>query len=189
MEEELLIKRCINGEPSAQRKIYEKYAPSMLAVCMRYVKNKEVATDLMHDGFIRLFTKIDTYSGTGVFAGWVRRIFVNTALEYLRHNDALRFSVDIDSAVYLSSEDWSVIDKISADELMGYITELPDKFRTVFNMYAVEGYSHAEIAKELNIQEVTSRTQYARAKQALQKIIKENSKYIVWNEATNTDAK
>ena len=182
MEEELLIKKCVRGDPSAQRKIYEKYAPQMLAVCARYVKNKDVAIDLMHDGFIRLFTKIDTYTGTGVFAGWVRRIFVNTALEYLRHNDALKFSVDIDSAAYLSSEDWSIIDKMSADELMSYITELPDKFRAVFNMYAVEGYSHAEIAKELNIQEVTSRTQYARAKQALQKIIKDNNKHIAWND-------
>ena len=149
--------------------MYEKYAPIMMGICLRYVKNKELARDLMHDGFVRLFSKIDTYSGSGVFTAWARKIFVNTILEYLRHNDALRFTANIDDVVYLQNDEVSVFERISANELLECMSELPDGFRTVFNMYAVEGYSHAEIAKELNINEGTSRSQYARARQMLQK--------------------
>lgn len=171
MDDQLLIDGCLRGNLRAQHKMYEKYAPMMMSVCLRYVKDKETARDLMHDGFIRLFTKLNTYSGSGAFAGWVRKIFVNTALEYLRRNDALKFSTDIEDAVYLQNADVSVFDQLSANELLECIAELPSGFRTVFNMYAIEGYSHAEIAERLNINEGTSRSQYARARQMLQKKI------------------
>jgi RNA polymerase sigma-70 factor (ECF subfamily) len=128
---------------------------------------------LLQDGFIKLFDKIHTYSGTGSFVGWMRKIFVNTALEYLRHNDVLKYSADVDCAINIESSEESPIDKISADELMECIMELPSGFRTVFNMFAIEGYSHAEIAEQLGIQEGTSRSQYARARVLLQqKILK-----------------
>jgi len=174
MEDRTLIDGCIKGESRAQRQLYEKYAPAMMSVCFRYVREKETACDLMHDGFVTLFTKIHTYSGNGSFPAWVKKVFVNTALEYLRKNDALRFSADIDGAYYLEDPDFSVFEQMSANELLECIGRLPDGYRTVFNMYAIEGYSHAEIARRLNIKESTSQSQYARARQFLQKMVENN---------------
>lgn len=171
--DEQLIKECIKKDIRAQKQLYEKYAPLMMSVCLRYVRDKEIAQNLLQDGFIKLFDKIHTYSGTGSFVGWMRKVFVNTALEYLRHNDVFKYSMDVDAAFNVESEEESPIDKISADELMRCIAELPSGFRTVFNMFAIEGYSHAEIAERLGIQEGSSRSQYARARTLLQqKIIK-----------------
>jgi RNA polymerase sigma-70 factor (ECF subfamily) len=169
-DEQKLIQGCLNCEPWAQKKIYETHASAMMSVCVRYVPDRETARDLLQDGFVKLFTKIDSYSGAGSFAGWMRRIFVTTALEHLRRNDALKQSVDIDEYDnYIENVDVTVLDKISADDLMKCIGELPHGFRTVFNLYAIEGYSHAEIAKELNISEATSRSQFMRARKILQK--------------------
>ena len=171
MEDHSLITKCIKGESRAQKQLYEKYAPAMMSICLRYVHEKETARDLMHDGFVTLFTKIHTYSGNGSFPAWVKKIFVNTALEYLRRNDILRFSTDINDAYYFEDTDISVFEQISANELLECICKLPDCYRTVFNMYAIEGYSHAEIAQIMDIQESTSRSQYARGRQLLQKIV------------------
>ncbi|MDR1169783.1 MAG: sigma-70 family RNA polymerase sigma factor [Prevotellaceae bacterium] len=177
--DEQLIKECIKKDIRAQKQLYEKYASLMMSVCLRYVKDRDIAQNLLQDGFIKLFDKIHTYSGTGSFVGWMRKIFVNTSLEYLRHNDVLKHSMNIDVAFNIESKEESPIDKISADELMKCITELPVGFRTVFNMFAIEGYSHAEIAEMLGIHEGTSRSQYARARTLLQqkimKLIKEVS--------------
>ncbi|MDR3245234.1 MAG: sigma-70 family RNA polymerase sigma factor [Prevotellaceae bacterium] len=173
--DEQLIKGCIKKDIRAQKQLYEKYSPLMMSVCFRYVKDREIAQNLLQDGFIKLFDKIHTYSGTGSFVGWMRRIFVNTALEHLRRNDVFKYSTDVDAAFDVESEDESPVDKISAAELMQCIAELPQGFRTVFNMFAIEGYSHAEIAERLGIQESTSRSQYARARTLLQqKIMKLN---------------
>ena len=171
MEDRLLISKCIKGEPHAQKQLYEKYAPTMMSTCLRYVHEKETARDLMHDGFVTLFTKIHTYSGNGSFPAWVKKIFVSTALEYLRRNDILRFSMDIDDVCHFEDTNISVFEQMSVNELLDCVCKLPDHYRIVFNMYAVEGYSHAEIAQILNIQESTSRSQYARARQLLQKMI------------------
>ena len=171
MEDHFLINECIKGESKAQKQLYEKYAPAMMSICFRYVREKETAYDLLQDGFVTLFTKIHTYSGNGSFPAWVRKVFVNTALEYLRRNDILRFSTDIDNACHLEDTDVSIFEQMSANELLECIGRLPDKYRIVFNMCAIEGYSHAEIAQMLNIQESASRTQYVRARQFLQKMI------------------
>jgi RNA polymerase sigma-70 factor (ECF subfamily) len=171
--DEQLIKKCIKKDIRAQRQLYEKYAPLMMSVCLRYVRDREIAQNLLQDGFVKLFDKLHTYSGSGSFVGWMRKIFVNTALEYLRHNDVFKYSTDVDFAFGIESEEESPVDKISADELMQCITELPPGFRTVFNMFAIEGYTHAEIAEQLGIQEGTSRSQYARARTLLQqKVLK-----------------
>ncbi|NDW10851.1 RNA polymerase sigma factor [Dysgonomonas sp. 520] len=170
MNEKLLIARCKRGESQAYRELYELYAPAMMSVCMRYVNNKETAQDLLQEGFIKIFTKIDTYSETGAFSGWIRRIFVTTALQYLRSNDALKQSVDIEECEgYINDMDFSALDQISADELMASIAELPEGYRTVFNLFALEGYSHSEIAEMLGVKESTSRSQFVRAKKILQK--------------------
>jgi RNA polymerase sigma-70 factor (ECF subfamily) len=148
----------------------EMHASTMMAVCYRYVNDRETARDLLQDGFIKVFTKADTYSGTGSFGGWMRRIFVTTALEFLRQKDALKQTDSLDDwAGSIDNEDETIIEKLSAADLMHCIAKLPDGYRTVFNLYAIEGYSHAEIAQMLGINEATSRSQFMRARKILQK--------------------
>lgn len=171
-DEQQLIAACIKGKSWAQKAIYDQYAPIMMSVCVRYVTDRETARDLLQDGFIKLFAKIESYSGTGAFGGWVRRIFVTTALEHLRRNDALRQSANLDDVGYsIQNDDISVVDKMSADDILKCIATLSTGYRTVFNLYAIEGYSHAEIAESLKISEATLRSQYMRARKILQKNI------------------
>ena len=127
----------------------------------------------MQEGFIKVFTAIDSYTGNGSFEGWIRRIFINTALEYLRRNDILRETVDIDDSEPMQEIDYSTVEQMSADELMELVAELPTGFRTVFNLFVVEGYNHKEIGEMLGITESTSRSQLTRAKKWLQKRISE----------------
>lgn len=163
MDEQLLIDGCKRGEASARKELYELYAPAMMSVCARYVHDRETARDLLQDGFIKVFTKIQTYSATGPFGAWLRRVFVTTALEYLRKYDALRSSAPIDEyGEQVEDVDASVLECIS---------RLPTGYRTVFNLYAIEGYTHKEIAAMLHIQEITSRSQFARARKALQEMV------------------
>ena len=176
-DEQRLITGCKKGETWAQKQVYELYASDMFSVCVRYVSDRETARDLLQDGFIKIFTKADSYSGTGSFAGWIRRIFVTTALEYLRQNKAFLESASLDDLSYLiEDEDVSILDKISADDLMTCVSNLPNGYRTVFNLYALEGYSHAEIANLLNISENTSRSQFMRARKILQEKVREMCK-------------
>ncbi|MDR0699936.1 MAG: sigma-70 family RNA polymerase sigma factor [Tannerella sp.] len=174
MDEKQLIKGCINGDRKAQKVLYDKYSRKMMGVCLRYVKDTEDARDLMQEGFIKLFTNLGTYTGNGSFDGWVRKIFVNCALERLRHHDILRDAGDIDDANCAEIPDETFVSKISSDELMSYVKSLPDGYRMVFNMFAIEGYSHKEISEKLHILESTSRSQYARARKLLQKMILNN---------------
>ena len=176
-DEQRLITGCKKGETWAQKQVYDLYASAMFSVCVRYVSDRETARDLLQDGFIKIFTKADSYSGTGSFAGWIRRIFVTTALEYLRQNKAFLESASLDELSYLiEDEDVSILDKISADDLMTCVSNLPNGYRTVFNLYALEGYSHAEIANLLNISENTSRSQFMRARKILQEKVREMCK-------------
>lgn len=145
----------------------------MFPVCLRYVGDRTLAEDILQDGFITLFTHIDNYKGEGSFEGWARRIFVTTALMHIRKKDALKMSDELESARSLKTDTTGQIAEIGYKELMEMVMSLPMGFRTVFNLYAVEGYSHKEIAKMLGISEVTSRTQYSRARAILQAKIKE----------------
>jgi len=174
MDEKQLIKGCINNDRKAQQALYDKYSGRMMAVCLRYVKDTEDARDLLQEGFIKLFMNIHRYTGDGLFDGWVRKIFVNCALERLRQQDVLRNADDIDETDYADIPDESTVSQLSADEIMVYVRSLPDGFRTVFNMFAIEGYSHKEIGEKLNITESTSRSQYMRARKLLQKMILQN---------------
>lgn len=140
----------------------------MLGVCLRYINDRETARDVLQEAFVKIFTNLDTYSGNGSFEGWIRRIVVNTALEYLRKTDVLKESVGLDQSGELVEPDASAISMFSATDLMRLIQSLPDGFRTVFNLYAIEGYSHKEISEMLDITESTSRSQYVRARQLLQ---------------------
>ena len=171
MDESQLIRGCRKGDRLAQKELYETYSRKMMGVCLRYVNDRETARDLLQDGFVKVFTSMDSYSGAGSFEGWMRKIFVNCALEYLRKSDVLRESTDLDNTAELIQTDSSVISSMSAAELMTLVHELPTGFRTVFNLFAIEGYSHKEISEMLNITESTSRSQFTRAKQMLQKRI------------------
>ncbi len=169
-DEKKLIEACRNGESWAQKLVYEQHASTMMSVCIRYVGDYETARDILQEGFIKVFTKIDSYTGAGAFAGWLRRVFVTTALEYLRQNNALKQSKELDD-FHNEFEDYqpSIIDKITAEELLSCVAQLAEGYRTVFNMYAIEGYSHAEIAEMLQISENTSRSQFMRGRNILQR--------------------
>ena len=146
--------------------------PSSIAIDDN-VGDREQAEDVLQDGFVTLFTRLDTYKGEGSFEGWARKIFVTTALMNLRKKDALKMSDDLEAARSLKAETSSQIQNLGYKELMNMIMELPAGFRTVFNMYAIEGYSHKEIGEILGISETTSRTQLSRARISLQNKIKE----------------
>ncbi len=167
-----LIEAAKKGDAKAQKQIYETYAPLMLSVCLRYMGDMDTAKDLLQDGFIKLFAKLDTFAGTGAFAGWVRRVFVTTCLESLRQKTALKLSTPLDYVDFnLHNDDLSVVDSMSADEIMQLIAELPESSRSVFNLFVIEGYSHAEIAELIGTTEVNSRTLFLRARRMLQQAI------------------
>ena len=147
-----------------------------MAVCLRYVGDRETAEDLLQEGFITLFSKLDSYSGTGSFEGWARKIFVNTALMHLRKTDVLKLSDDISEARSLSDEMPLPDRQLGYRQLLKLIASLPADARTVFNMYVVEGYSHKEIAEALGCTEATSRSKLQRARLRLQQLILQETK-------------
>ncbi len=173
MMEKYLIEGCKKRERKAQKELYEMYSRKMMGVCLRYVGDRETARDLLQEGFVRVFTSIDSYSEKGSFEGWLHKIFVNCALEYLRQSDVLREAVEYDYSVEQIVFDDLIISEISASELLRLVQELPNGLRAVFNLFAIEGYSHKEIAEMLRVTESTSRSQYVRAKQLLQRRINE----------------
>lgn len=171
---EQLVTGCKNGDRKAQKRLFDALAPKMLPLCMRYVGDRDTSEDLLQEGFVTLFSRLDSYSGAGSFEGWSRKIFVNTALMYLRKTDALKLSDDIDAARSLHTDEATPVEKIGYKELMKLIAMLPADYRTVFNMYVIEGYSHKEIAQTLDMTEATSRSKLQRARIRLQELIQEN---------------
>lgn len=174
INEKQLIDNCLRGDRNAQKQLYELYAGKMMGVCMRYCKDKETAKDLLHDGFLKVFTHLDGFEGKGSFEGWMRRIMVNTALEYIRRKNDEGYNIDIEEAFSLTSSDYGVLEKMQAEELVKIIQKLPDAYRTTFNLFVVEGYSHKEIAETMNITESSSRVYLTRAKQLIQQMLASN---------------
>ena len=172
LSEQQIIALCKKGDRAAQKALYDSLSSKMFAICIRYMGDRETAEDVLQEGFISLFSKLDSYSGEGSFEGWARKVFDNTALMTLRRNDVMRQSEDIDSARSISGNDVSALQSISYKELMGMVAELPPGFRTVFNLFLIEGYSHKEIGAMLGISEATSRSQLQRARVILQNRIK-----------------
>ncbi len=176
MDDSQLIIACKKQDRNAQKVLYERYAPSMMTVCLRYSREEETARDLLHDGFIRAFTQIGSFKGKGSFEGWLRRIFVNLALEnYRKEKQKNRF---LEEYSLLNNEDQVEpdddpldIEGISREEVMALIRDLPPGYRTVFNLFIFEEMSHREIAELLGINEAASRSQFFRAKSILQKKI------------------
>ncbi|NDW17883.1 sigma-70 family RNA polymerase sigma factor [Dysgonomonas sp. 216] len=173
MDELQLISGCKQGKREYQKYLYEKYSRSMYGICMRYCSDPEAAQDLLHDGFIKIFSVIGSFSEKGSFEGWMKRIFINMALENIRKEKGHLATEDIENVADIADNIDSDADRISEDELLNMIQELPHGYKTVFNLYAIENLSHKEIAQMLGIAEGTSRSQYIRARQLLQEKILE----------------
>ncbi|MBK9291166.1 MAG: RNA polymerase sigma factor [Bacteroidetes bacterium] len=167
MDEKQLIKDCLKGDAKAQKLFYDTFAPRMYGVCLRYANDADTAKDYLQEAFIRVFNHLGQYRFEGSLEGWVRRIVVNTALEKLRKNDVLKNTAELEALRGMSSQQATPVDQYSERELLALIQTLPPGFRTVFNLFAIEGYSHQEIGDMLNISEGTSKSQYARARQWL----------------------
>ena len=171
MTEEAILKGCLYNNATAQRELYNKYSSKMLAVCYRYGHNREDAEDMLQEGFIKVFLQIHTFENRGAFEGWIRRIIVHTCINILKKNKKFNESVDIIYATAIQVREESVPAIIQAKQVVECIRILPIGYRTVLNLYAVEGYSHREIANMLDIEESTSRSQYTRAKAMLEDIL------------------
>lgn len=170
-----LIKDCLKHKPEAQEKLYQLFASTMLGVCFRYTKSVYDAEEVLQEGFLKVFTRLKQYKGDGEFGGWVRKIMVNTALNYLKTNKKYRHDLLFDEMPLHAVSTNNPVIKLQAKELAELIRQLPTGFQTVFNLYAVEGYKHSEIASMLGINEGTSRSQYARARTLLAEWIEKNS--------------
>ncbi|MEM9856065.1 MAG: RNA polymerase sigma factor [Bacteroidota bacterium] len=167
-EEHLLIENCRKKDQKAQKEVFNKYASKMLGICNRYLRDFNQAEDVMIGGFVKVFDKIEQYKGDGSFEGWVRRIMVNEALTFIRKNKNMYLEVDIEAAD--REPDYGTLSNVlEANDLLKLVHDLPTGYRTVFNMYAIEGYSHKEIAKQLGVSENTSKSQLSRARVLLQK--------------------
>ncbi len=172
MTDEELVKGCILKIPTAQKQLFERFSRKMLGVCLRYAGRSEEAEDMLQNGLIKVFEKIETFRGTGSLEGWIRKIVVNESLTWLRKNKAMKMNLDIDEVEYRVPGNSHVGESMNEKDLLRIIQNLPLGFRTVFNMYAIEGYSHKEIAGLLGISEGTSKSQYSRAKVHLQNMLK-----------------
>ena len=171
MESQQLIAACKKQDINAQRELYETYAPRMMGLCLKYCKDYDAAQDLLHDGFIKVFTQIKKYSGSGSFEGWMRKVFVNTVLEHFRKekNNFLMISDIEESQVEVTDENLERLlnDDITEEALLNMIQQMPTGYRTVFNLYVFEDMTHKEIAEKLGIKENASRSQFSRAKSYL----------------------
>lgn len=161
-----ILDGCKKGKESDQRKLYDFLSPKMYGLCLQYASNTDDAKDIMQEGFIKVFRKIEQYTGKGSLEGWVRRIMINTALERYR-SQVIMQTVDEKTAIKNDLVYEETIENISADDIIAMIQSLTPKYRMVFNLYAIEGYSHKEIAEKLGISEGTSKSNLSRARSVL----------------------
>ncbi len=166
-----LLRGCIEGNRRMQEELYRRFSPRMYAVCLRYAGNAEEAEDILQEGFIKVFKKLDSFRSEGSFEGWVRRIFVNTAIEHFRRKRYLMPITEKEENT-IEGKYTTVLDDLGAKDIMALVQELSPGYRTVFNMYVVEGYTHKEIADMLGISEGTSKSQLSRAKVILQDMVR-----------------
>lgn len=165
MSDQQIIEGCVKHNRKAQQVLYDKYSRLLLGICMRYANDRAEAEDILQDSFLKIFFNIKDYSGTGSFIGWLRKVAVNTAITHYHKNLKYRYHVEIEE--YVSAETGVSSfeeDFFTSDELYRVLNELPAGYRMVFNLYAVEGYKHKEIAEILGIDTNTSKSQYSRAK-------------------------
>lgn len=171
-----LIQGCIREERQMQEELYKRFAPKMFAVCLRYAGNAEEAEDILQEGFIKIFKKLSGFRGEGSFEGWIRRIFVNTAIEHFRRKRYLQPVTEKEEGT-IEGNYLSVLDSLAEKDIINLIQELSPGYRTVFNMYVIEGYTHKEIGDALGISEGTSKSQLSRAKVILQDMVKKHMEH------------
>jgi RNA polymerase sigma factor (sigma-70 family) len=174
ISEEELIKKCLKGKPKYQKMLFDKYAPKMFGVVSRYFSSYAEAQDALQDGFVKVFMKLGDYSGLGSFEGWIRRIMVTTSLNLIRQNSKHQYHSDIDEIQDYVEDESQNYDRLTTADMLDVIQKMPDGYRTIFNLYEIEGYHHNEIASELGISVNTSKSQLLKARQYLRKRI---SKY------------
>lgn len=175
MTDEQLVKACVSGNVAAQKTFYERFARKMMGVCIRYTHSTEEAEDVLQDAFIKIFNHLNEYQNKGSLEGWVRRIMVNTALDSYRKNKKRQSDLDVDQVGFLLEHKSYIVEGIQADDLLKIVQALPEGYRVVFNLFAIEGFSHKEIADRLGVTESTSKSQYSRAKKLLRQILIENN--------------
>ena len=169
-----LIRQSVKGERVAQKFLYERFAAKMFGVCLRYAPDYQIAEDILQEGFVKAFKNLDRFRFEGSFEGWLRKIMVNTAIEVHRRKNLLYPIVDVDNHdVELFDE--NALEKLAADDLLQMIASLSPGYRTVFSLYAIEGFSHKEIAEQLNISEGTSKSQLARARYILIEMVEQRT--------------
>jgi RNA polymerase sigma factor (sigma-70 family) len=167
-----LIRACIAGSRSMQEELYKRFAPKMYAVCMRYANNADDAQDLLQEGFIKVYRNLAKFRAEGSFEGWVRRVFINTSIEHFRRKNTL-YSITEKEENVIEDADLTALDNLAEKDIIALVQELSPGYRTVFNMYVIEGYTHKEIGNILGISEGTSKSQLARAKAILQKKVQD----------------
>ena len=172
MKEKELIAACRKENRAAQKLLYERYTPKMFGVCLRYVRNREDAEDVLVGGLFKVLTNIHSFKGAGSFEGWIRRIVVNEALMFLRKKHNFRMTIEI-SNVELKS-DVTIEDELAAQDILNLLEKLPTGYRTIFNLYVVEGYKHREIAELLGISINTSKSQLILAKKRMRDLLNKN---------------
>lgn len=195
MTKETMLNGCLDNNAAAQEALYAYFSPKMLGVCYRFAKNREDAEDMLQEGFIKVFSQIHQYRNEGAFEGWIRRIVVHTCINILKKNKKFSDSLDITFASGVGIREENIPSIMQAKQVVECIRALPVGYRTVLNLYAIEGYSHKEIGQMLDIEESTSRSQYTRAKVMLEDILvkknillKPRNKAIVdLNESTATN--
>lgn len=178
VSEEILVKNCKKGKRKYQQLLYERYAPKMLAVCMRYFPYREQAQDAMQDGFVKVFKKIDSFRGEGSFEGWIRRIMVTTSLSLHRKNLKHYFHEDVDDLQERILDEQMEYDPLHVEEILKLIQDLPPGYQLVFNLYEIEGYSHKEIAESLSISINTSKSQLLKARRHLRRELEKLNKIV-----------
>jgi RNA polymerase sigma factor (sigma-70 family) len=172
-DEQGILKGCREGRRSEQKQLYEKFVSPMLAICLRYSKNRDEAEDLVQEGFLKIFQNINTFRNNGSLEGWIKRIMINHALNQYKKNRKVPFTEDVDEInetdILFSSEEIENTKPVPPEKLLEMVQSLPEGYRMVFNLYVFEEYSHKEIAETLNISENTSKTQLMKARRQLQK--------------------
>jgi RNA polymerase sigma factor (sigma-70 family) len=167
-----ILEQCKKNSRQAQRELYNRLAPALLGICVRYMRDRDEAEDVMQDAFVKLFTHLDSFKNEGSFEGWARKIAVNTALTALRKKNRIHFERNLEIVETIEFRD-DATSLMSLEEIMVCMNRLPEGYRTILNLYMIEAFSHREIAEKLNISEGTSRSQMSRARQALMKLLNE----------------
>jgi RNA polymerase sigma-70 factor, ECF subfamily len=171
-----IVKKCVKGDRKAQQELYKVFYSKMMGVCYRYSNNAEDAKDLLQDGFVKVFSNLNKYNFNGSLEGWIRRIIVNTAIDHFRKNKNV-FLVGDDDGYILENNKVesasSIYSQFGVEDIMAAIQSLSPAYKTVFNLYAIEGYPHKDIAKKLNISEGTSKSNLAKAKKNLKEMLEQ----------------